>query len=147
MRQVNKREKKILTPGLIMNPRSSAYTLSAVPLRHHDLHRKLYIYKLFLASAIYDCVNTYTIVHGQGTVTAEPYLLFNTMLTIDHGIDHGYQPELFNCNTILQCNTSVSRAPHKTEGLPRRLVGSKYTIQGVSKKRQPLNIQRYSLCF
>ena len=79
MRQVNKREKNIdgeeknsnmfaLTLGL--NSRPSAYTLSVGPAHNHVLHRKYvnlwYIYRLFLAGGIYDCVNTYTIVHGQG---------------------------------------------------------------------------------
>ena len=94
-----------------LNPRPLAHNLSFVPAYHHVLHGKyvnlLYIYRLFLASAIYDCVPLYT---AKGTVATEPYLLFNTILTIHHGIDHGYQPGLFNCNTILQCNTTVSRA-------------------------------------
>ena len=123
MRPANKREKNqlrqrekfkfvcaiALTLGL--NPRPLAYNLCFVPAYHHVLHGKyvnlLYIYRLFLASAIYDCVPLYT---AKGTVAAEPYLLFNTILTIHHGIDHGYQSGLFNCNTILQCNTTVSRA-------------------------------------
>jgi hypothetical protein len=29
---------------------------------------------------------------AKGTVAAEPYPLFNTILTIHHGIHHGYQP-------------------------------------------------------
>ena len=83
MRQANKREKKTnsnsfaLTLGL--NPRPLAYNLSFVPAYHHVLHGKyvnlLYIYRLFLASAIYDCVPLYT---AKGTVATEPYLLFNT---------------------------------------------------------------------
>ena len=79
MRQANKREKNnygkeknsnsfALTLGL--NPRPLACNLSFVPAYHHVLHGKyvnlLYIYRLFLASAIYDCVKTHTIVHGQG---------------------------------------------------------------------------------
>ena len=118
MRQANKREKKQLRQrekfklrSLGLNPRPLAYNLSFVPAYHLVLHGKyvnlLYIYRLFLASAIYDCTPLYT---AKGTVATEPYLLFNTILTIHHGIDHGYQPGLFNCNTILQCNTTVSRA-------------------------------------
>jgi hypothetical protein len=79
VQQVNKQEKKnyrkeknsnsfALTLG--SNSQPSAFILSVVPARHHALHRicvnLLYIYRLFLASAIYDCVNTYTIVHVQG---------------------------------------------------------------------------------
>ena len=116
MRQANEREKKnyckeknsnsfALTLGL--NPRPLAYSLSFVNLILHGKYvNLLYICRLFLASAIYDCVPLYT---AKGTVATEPYLLFNTILTIHHGIDHGYQPGLFNCNTILQCNTTVSR--------------------------------------
>jgi hypothetical protein len=118
MRQVNKREKKTITAKRETENHSrslwdsnSRHSPSVVPLRHHVLHGKyvnlLYIYILFLASAIYDCVPLYT---AKGTVATEPYLLFNPILTIHHGIDHGYQPGLFNCNTILQCNTPVSRA-------------------------------------
>jgi hypothetical protein len=79
VRQVNKREKNnygkeknsnsfALTLGSTSRP--SAFALSVVPARHHALQgiyvNLLYIYGLFLASAIYDCVNTYTIVHVQG---------------------------------------------------------------------------------
>jgi hypothetical protein len=35
-------------------------------LRRKKFYNLLYIYRLSLASAIYDCVKTYTIVHGQG---------------------------------------------------------------------------------
>ena len=74
MRQVNKREKKnygkekysnsfALTLGL--NSQPSAFALSVVPARHHALHG-IYVNLLYIYSAIYDCVNTYTIVHGQG---------------------------------------------------------------------------------
>jgi hypothetical protein len=93
MRQANKREKNnygkeknsnsfALTLGL--NPRPLAYNLSFVPEKYAEnmLHGKyvnlLYIYRLFLASAIYDCVPLYT---AKGTVATEPYLLFNTILT------------------------------------------------------------------
>jgi hypothetical protein len=59
-----------------------AYTVCLIPARHHTLRtiyvNLLYINMLFLATAIYDCVNMYTIV-----------LLFNTILTIHHGIGHG----------------------------------------------------------
>ena len=108
MRQANKREKNnygkeknsnSFALTLRLNPRPLAYNLSFVPAYHHVLHGKyvnlLYIYRLFLASAIYDCVPLYT---AKSTAATEPYLLFNTILTIHHGIDHGYQPGLFNCN-------------------------------------------------
>jgi hypothetical protein len=69
-----------LTPGL--NSQPSAYTPSVVPLRHNVLHRKyvnlLYIYRLLI----------YCMYTAKGTIAAEPYLLFNTILTIHHG----YQP-------------------------------------------------------
>ena len=42
---------------------------------------------------------------AKGTVPAEQYILFNT---IHHDIDHGYQPGLFNCNTIVQCSYQLS---------------------------------------
>ena len=82
MRQANKREKNnygkeknsnSFTLTQRLNPRPLAYNVSFVPAYHHVLYGKyvnllyisLYI-QLFLASAIYDCVKTYTIVHGQG---------------------------------------------------------------------------------
>jgi uncharacterized membrane protein len=71
MRQVNRQGKNnygkeknsnlfVLTLG--SNSQPSAYALSVVPV----VVNLLYIYRLFLASVIYDCINTYTIVLGQG---------------------------------------------------------------------------------
>jgi hypothetical protein len=85
MGQVNKREKNpITTKRKIENycvhseirthdlraSTSCAFTLYVIPARHHTLLaiyvNLLYINMLFIATAIYDCVNMYTIVHGQG---------------------------------------------------------------------------------
>jgi hypothetical protein len=52
----------------------------------------------------------YTIVHGQGTVAAEPYQVFNTILTIHDIVARGNQPGLFNCNAILPCNMAIGQA-------------------------------------
>ena len=80
MRQVNKREKNtIMAKRKIQicsrslwdrthDPQHSLWVLFAhatTPYTEYMLNL-LYIYRLFLASAIYDCVNTYTIVHVQG---------------------------------------------------------------------------------
>jgi hypothetical protein len=75
MRQVNKREKKqlwqreklkFICAHSEIRTHGFAYTLSVIPARHHILHGKyvnlLYIYRLFLATAIYDCVNMYTVI-------------------------------------------------------------------------------------
>ena len=54
------------------------------------------------------CTLLYT---AKGTVAAEPYLLFNTILTIHDSIDYGNQPGLFNCNAMLQCNNQYGYQP------------------------------------
>ena len=80
MQQVNKQEKKqlrqrekfkfVCTQLWDSNSWPSAYTLSVVPAHHYVLHRiyvnLLCMCRLFLASTIYDCINMYTIAHGQG---------------------------------------------------------------------------------
>jgi hypothetical protein len=88
MRHVNRREKnqlrqreklriicvhsEIRTHDLRVNPQqtSCAFTLYVIPARHHTLRaiyvNLLYTNMLFIATAIYDCANMYTTVHGKG---------------------------------------------------------------------------------
>ena len=121
MQQVNKREKKQLRQReklRVMRAHSEIET--------HDPRRKrgelfpcattsytenMLIYCIYTDSAIYDCEIRTPLYTAKGTVPAESYLLFNTIFTIHHRVDHGYQSGLFNCNTICYNAIRVSAEP------------------------------------